>query len=634
MTQQTVFNGRYELHRRLARGGMAEVFLARDQLLDRPVAVKVLFPEFAADPSFVERFRREAQSAANLNHPNIVSVYDWGEEGGTYFIVMEYVDGRSLASILSTEGPLHPQRAAEVTSDIAAALGFAHRNGVIHRDVKPGNVLISPQGQVKVADFGIARAMGGGTEDNLTKAGSVMGTATYFSPEQAQGLQLDPRSDLYSLGVVLYEMVTGKPPFTGESPVAIAYKHVQELPVPPRQVNANVPADLDAIDMKLLAKSPAARYASAEDLRADLRRFRDGQPVLAAGALGATQAMAATRAVPAYDSTTAVPLEEAKPAEPKKRSWAFIAVIILLLLLLAGLLFALARLIGNGSKTDTVSLQIPAGCCVGKTESQARVALDGAGFNVTEQLQKNDLIAADHVISVDPAEGTSVDVPKGQRGNATLIVSSGANTVKMPNVVGSQLDQATNTLKTAGFANISSQQAPSDDPNVQVGEVTQQNPAAGSDIPKSQAITLTVSSGRSKVTVPNVAGTSPAGAGSTLGNAGLKVNSTQNEASDTVPSGQVTRTDPAAGTQVDRGSGVTVFVSSGPSQATVPSVTSLTTTDADTALQGAGFKSAGTCVSGPSVGQATTVVSQNPSANASAPKGSTVSYNYTKNGGC
>jgi serine/threonine-protein kinase len=580
MTQQTVFNGRYELHRRLARGGMADVFLARDQLLDRPVAVKVLFPEFATDPSFVERFRREAQSAANLNHPNIVSVYDWGEEGGTYFIVMEYVDGRSLASILSTEGPLHPQRAAEVTSDIAAALGFAHRNGVIHRDVKPGNVLISPQGQVKVADFGIARAMGAGSEDNLTQAGSVMGTATYFSPEQAQGLQLDPRSDLYSLGVVLYETVTGKPPFSGESPVAIAYKHVQEQPVPPRQINANVPPDLDAIDMKLLAKSPAERYASAEDLRADLRRFREGQPVLAAGAVGATQAMAATRAVPAYDSTTAVPLEEVPPDEAKKRSWPFIVVLILLLLALAGLLFALSRLLSNDSKTDTVSLQVPTGCCVGKPEPQARAALEAAGFNVTEQLQKNDLIAENSVISVNPTEGTSVDVTKGQKGNATLTVSSGANTVKMPNVIGSQLDQAKNTLTAAGFTNIDSQQAPSDDPSVQVGEVFQQNPAAGSDVPKSQAITLTVSSGKSKVSVPDVSGKSPAEAGSTLGNAGLKVNKTQNEASDNVPSGQVTRTDPAAGTQVDKGSGVTVYVSSGP--ATTTTTTSPTTTSSNT----------------------------------------------------
>jgi serine/threonine-protein kinase len=237
-------------------------------------------------------------------------------------------------------------------------------------------------------------------------------------------------------------------------------------------------------------------------------------------------------------------------------------------------------------------------------------------------------------VNEDPSEGSSIDVTKGQKGSAKLIVSSGANTVKMPNVVGSQLDQATNTLKADGFTNITSQQAPSDDPNVQVGEVTQQNPGAGSDVPKDQAIALTVSSGKTKVSVPDVSGKSPAEAGGTLGNAGLTVSKTQNEESETIPSGQVTRTDPTAGTQVEKGSGVTVFVSSGPAQVTVPSVTSLTTTDADAALEGAGFKSAGTCVAGPSNGQDTTVVSQNPSANAKADKGATVSYNYTKSGGC
>src|SRR4051812_44252997 len=255
-----VFNDRYEVLRRIARGGMAEVFLARDLLLDRPVALKVLFREFAVDPSFVERFRREAQSAANLSHPNIVGVYDSGESNGTYFIVMEYIEGRSLAQIIRDDGPLSPDRAADVATDVAAALGFAHRNGVVHRDVKPGNVLISPSGQVKVTDFGIARALGADPDSNLTQAGSVMGTATYFAPEQAQGLPLDPRSDLYSLGVVLYETVTGRAPFSGESPVAIAYKHVQEQPPPPRHLNTNVPTDLEAIILKLLSKNPQARY--------------------------------------------------------------------------------------------------------------------------------------------------------------------------------------------------------------------------------------------------------------------------------------------------------------------------------------------------------------------------------------
>jgi serine/threonine-protein kinase len=277
----TVFNGRYELHRRLGRGGMAEVSLARDQLLDRPVAIKVLFPEFATDPAFVERFRREATAAANLNHPNIVGVYDWGEAEGTYFIVMEYVNGRTLSQILRADGPFHPDRVADIGADVAAALGFAHRNGVVHRDVKPGNVLVDKNGQVKVADFGIARAITATSDEHLTQVGTVMGTATYFSPEQARGDAVDPRSDIYSLGCVLYELVVGRPPFSGDSPVAIAYKQVHESPVPPRQINPSVPPALEAIILKCLAKNPVNRYPSAEDLRADLRRFREGNRILA-----------------------------------------------------------------------------------------------------------------------------------------------------------------------------------------------------------------------------------------------------------------------------------------------------------------------------------------------------------------
>src|SRR4051794_25660818 len=296
-----ILGGRYEVHRRLARGGMAEVFLARDQALDRPVAVKILFPEFAADPAFVERFRREAQAAANLSHPNIVGVYDWGSESGTYYIVMEYVEGQALAEVIRDAGPLHPRRAAEVIFEVAGALGFAHQRGVVHRDVKPGTVLISTTGTAKVTDFGIARALSSPADD-LTQAGSVMGTATYFSPEQAQGFTVDARSDLYSLGVVLYEMVCGRPPFTGDTPVAIAYKHVQEAPPRPTSIVSGIPEGLEAIIGKLLAKNPDSRYLSADDLRSDLRRFLDGEvpgaleeyrrPVAGAVAAGAAGGMA------------------------------------------------------------------------------------------------------------------------------------------------------------------------------------------------------------------------------------------------------------------------------------------------------------------------------------------------------
>ena len=262
----TVLNQRYELQRRVGRGGMADVFLARDQLLDRPVALKVLFPEFAQDPAFVERFRREAQAAANLNHPNIVGVYDWGEAAGTYYIVMEYIDGRSLADVLRSEGRVRPDRCADAAIAVALALASAHASGVIHRDIKPANILITREGQVKVADFGIARALNSAHEQDLTQTGSVMGTASYFSPEQAQGLQLDARSDLYSLGVVMYEMLAGKPPFTGENPVAIAYKQVHEAPVPPSQTVTGVPAGLEGITLQLLAKNPADRYANLQRL--------------------------------------------------------------------------------------------------------------------------------------------------------------------------------------------------------------------------------------------------------------------------------------------------------------------------------------------------------------------------------
>src|SRR3954468_19626643 len=274
--EQVVLNGRYELHRRVGRGGMAEVYLARDRLLDRHVAIKILFPEYATDPNFVERFRREAQAAANLNHPNIVGVYDWGKQSNTYFMAMEYVHGRTLADILRANGKLRPDQATDIAMEVAGALGFAHKSGVVHRDIKPANILIANDGRVKVADFGIARALNSANEQDLTQAGAVMGTATYFSPEQAQGAQPDPRSDLYSLGIVLYEMVAGKPPFSGENPVSIAYKQVHDLPQPLNQIVADVPRPFEAIVAKLLAKDPSMRYATADALREDLRRYRSG----------------------------------------------------------------------------------------------------------------------------------------------------------------------------------------------------------------------------------------------------------------------------------------------------------------------------------------------------------------------
>src|ERR1700683_4393684 len=352
-----VFSERYELNHLIARGGMAEVYRAHDRLLDRPVALKVLFSELSIDRSFVERFRREAQAAANLSHPNIVPVFDWGEDTGTYFIVMEFIDGRPLSSILKTAGTLSAERPAAVGSHVAAALGYAHKHKVIHRDVKPGNVLITDEGQVKVTDFGIARALN--TEESLTQTGAVMGTATYFSPEQAEGIGVDARSDIYSLGVVLFEMVTGRPPFLGDTPVAVASKHVRDYPPAHRELNPSIPPTFEAIILKSMAKDPAHRYATAEELREDLLRFNEGRSVLAmesaatttVAALGATQAIGA---VGGADDTQAVAAttpngdpggeEEEQHTSTRTRTYAIILAALLLLLVVAG--FFLARNLG------------------------------------------------------------------------------------------------------------------------------------------------------------------------------------------------------------------------------------------------------------------------------------------------
>ncbi|MCU1378860.1 MAG: serine/threonine protein kinase with sensor(s) [Acidimicrobiales bacterium] len=585
-----VYNGRYELHRRIARGGMADVYLARDLLLDRPVALKILFPEFSTDEAFVERFRREAQSAANLSHPNIVSVYDWGEEDGTYFIVMEYVEGRSLAQILRDEGALLPDRAADITTDIAAALGFAHRNGVIHRDVKPGNVLMSPLGQVKVTDFGIARAVS--TQDNLTQTGTVMGTATYFSPEQARGESVDPRSDVYSLGVVLYELLTGEPPFTGDNPVSVAYKHVQEQAERPTHRNPRIPVALEAVVMKALAKNPANRYASADDLAADLRRYRDGRPVLAEGILpdeeltsavsAATVASAyaggATMAVPRTDGTRAVPVgaQEEWHEEPPKRSPTFLIVLGVLLVLLVALLVLFARNLGVGNSTAQVAVPT----VVGLTQDQATTKLQDAGFTVDPKSESQPDKAPDIVLRQDPEAGTKIK--KGDK--VTIVVNSGQPSVSVPDLVGKTRPEADKLLSDAGLVGDFQPQA---DDTVPEGGVISQNPSSG-DLPKGSTVTVTYSSGAGETQVPDVTGLTATDAANQLGRAGFQV-VTADEASSTVEKGLVIRTNPAADATLQKGEKVTVFVSSGPSTSTVPSVIDLSPEQAVATLRADGF---------------------------------------------
>ena len=572
-----VFSERYELNHLIARGGMAEVYRAHDRLLDRPVALKVLFPELSVDRSFVERFRREAQAAANLSHPNIVPVFDWGEDTGTYFIVMEFIDGRPLSSILKSSSPLTAERTADIGAHVASALGYAHKHGVIHRDVKPGNVLITDEGQVKVTDFGIARAIN--TEESLTQTGAVMGTATYFSPEQAEGHGVDSRSDIYSLGVVLFEMSTGRPPFLGDTPVAVASKHVRDNPPAPRELNPSIPPTFEAIILKAMAKDPAHRYSTAEELRADLLRFNEGRTVLAMSeattvmaAAAATQAVSSvggTDATQMVNATPGDPVEEEEPSPNRTRNYAITLAILLVLLLVAG--YFLARNLGYLGGDTSFNLPSVVGQQVGPATT--KLQNDGLVVTVTKQVS-NDAVGT--VISTDPAPQALVK--KGDSVDLSVASKAPVAKVAVPTgITNTSLSNAQSLLRGAGLASTVKYVVN----NVQKNTVLSSDPTSGTKIPEGSTVTLTVSSGPSNVLVPSLAGQSQPQAGALLGSVGLNVGSITQAASSQYPSGEVISSTPGAGQSVPPGSSVDIVVSTGAppptTTTTVPSTTTTTT---------------------------------------------------------
>jgi serine/threonine-protein kinase len=555
MTTPRLVGSRYELGELIGYGGMAEVHRGRDGRLGRDVAIKLLRADLARDPSFLNRFRREAQSAAGLNHPAIVAVYDTGEDHSGLgpetaevpYIVMEYVEGQTLRDVLKIEGRLPPRRAMEIVAEVCGALDFSHRNGIVHRDIKPANVMITRAGAVKVMDFGIARAIADNSA-TVTQTAAVIGTAQYLSPEQARGETVDARSDVYSTGCLLYELVTGHPPFTGDSPVAVAYQHVRENPVVPSSENPAIPRALDSIVMKALAKNPMNRYQTAGEMRADLLRALADRPVEAEAVLTDAERTQYISKVPpgAVPPGAVVPMsadgDDEDDGDGKKRAWLWVALVAALLLVIGGAAWAIWALSGSESPKKQAVPNI-----IGMNPAQANAAIASRKFTPptgTPQSASKCGVNPDTQPITNPAEGavcTQSPAPDSQQNEGTTITYTA---------------DASNDLAGIGLK-VTRKDVPS---GQQAGVVTDQDPKAFSTVAPGKVVTLSVSTG--KLPIPDVRGQKYADAVSYLNNHGWSVNPTpvMVPTTDKAKDGTVADESPAAGTLFPQSQQITLSV--------------------------------------------------------------------------
>jgi serine/threonine-protein kinase len=560
-----VFDGRYRLERRIGAGGMADVYLAQDESLHRRVAIKILADRYTRDPGFVERFRREATAAAGLSHPNIVSIYDRGQAEGSYYIAMEYIEGPTLKEEITERAPLPEAEAVGYAVQALQALEFAHRRGVIHRDIKPHNMMLTPDGLLKVTDFGIARAT---NEVEMTEVGSIVGTAQYLSPEQARGHSVGPQSDIYSMGVVLYEMLTGEVPFTGSSAVEIAMKQVNEAPQPPSSKNRLITHGLEQVVMRALAKDPALRFHSAREMADELERTRRGLAV----SQDTAQATAVIGAYEAGQATSVMGAQPPAPPPPQAKRSAVPWLLVALLLLASAVVGYIVYQQLQGSD------QVKVPDVRGFTKQQAQTQLTAAGFTTVVDHKASKKVVKGQVIDTSPQHGS--EAHKGSK--VTIIVSSGPKSVTLPNLRGKSVSDATQTIVSLGLPSPQQQLITS---KLAAGKVVRTDPAPGPVAPDT-VVTLFVSNGNVKV--PNVVGMTCNDATNTLSGSNLQATCT-NTPSDTVPAGQVISQAPSAGAQTPQGSTVSLQVSSGPAQIQVPDVTNMDYHTAQKTLQGDGL---------------------------------------------